>query len=141
MTDLESLTRRLYRRIEWQRVPDYVTREDLSQFIADAIRHLYVMTGRSNVFTEDLFTYNDDLVMEFKPDLQLDEQEYVLVCAEIDFYAKVQSEVSELTSYTTDAMAVSHGDKPFANLQQMLEDLRRTKAQIWHKMSRYHLPG
>ena len=47
MTDLESLTRRLYRRIEWQRVPDYVTREDLSQFIADAIRHLYVMTGRA----------------------------------------------------------------------------------------------
>lgn len=141
MTDLESLTRRLYRRIEWQRVPDYVTREDLSQFIADAIRHLYVMTGRSRLFSEDLFTYDGELVMEFKPDLQLDEQEYVLICAEIDFYAKVQSEVSELTSYTTDAMAVSHGDKPFANLQQKLEDLRRTKAQLWHKMSRFHLPG
>lgn len=141
MTDLESLTRRLYRRIEWQRVPDYVTREDLSQFIADAIRHLYVMTGRARLFTEDLFTYDGELVMEFKPDLALDEQEYVLICAEIDFYAKVQSEVSELTSYTTDAMAVSHGDKPFANLQQKLDDLKRIKAQLWHKMSRFHLPG
>ena len=78
--------------------------------------------------------------MEFKPDMPLDEQEYVLVCAEIEFYAKAQSEVSELTSYTTDAMAVSHGDKPFANLQQKLDDLRREKAQLWHKMSRFHLP-
>lgn len=77
MTDVEALTRRLYRRIEWQRVPDYVTREDLSQYIADAIRNLYVMTGRSSMFSESLFTCNGDLVMGFAYDMPLDEQEFV----------------------------------------------------------------
>lgn len=77
MTDVEALTRRLYRRIEWQRVPDYVTREDLSQYIADAIRNLYVMTGRSSMFAESLFTCNGDLVMGFAYDMPLDEQEFV----------------------------------------------------------------
>ncbi len=60
MTDVVLLAKRLYSRIEWQRVPDYVTREDLSQYIADAIRNLYVMTGRSAMFDERMFTYDDN---------------------------------------------------------------------------------
>ena len=58
--------------------------------------------------------------------------------AEIAFYTKVQSTVDDLTSYTTDAMAVSHGDKPFANLQQKLEDLRAKQLNIWYAMGRFH---
>ena len=54
-------------------------------------------------------------------------------------YRKVQSSVNELTSYTTDAMAVSHGDKPFANLQTTISDAERRREQIWFKMIRYHL--
>lgn len=44
-----------------------------------------------------------------------------------------------LTSYSTDAMTVTHGDKPFANLQQMLTDLESQRNRVWHKMERYHL--
>lgn len=47
--------------------------------------------------------------------------------------------MNELTSYSTDAMTVTHGDKPFANLQQTLMDAERRKDQIWYKMTRYHL--
>ena len=139
MTDLIALTKRLYRRIEWQRVPDDVTREDLSQYVVDGVRELYVMTGRAMLFSDSMVDYDNGLAMSFANDLPLDEQEYVLVCAEIAFYAKVQSTVDDLTSYTTDAMAVSHGDKPFANLQQKLEDLQKQKLRYWYKMSRYHL--
>lgn len=139
MTDLIALTKRLYRRIEWQSVPDDVTREDLSQYIVDGVRELYVMTGRAMLFADSMIEYDNGLAMTFASDLPLDEQEYVLVCAEIAFYTKVQSTVDDLTSYTTDAMAVSHGDKPFANLQQKLDDLQKQKLRYWYKMSRYHL--
>lgn len=77
--------------------------------------------------------------MFFADDLPLDEREYVVVSAEIDLYRKAQTAVNELTSYTTDAMAVSHGDKPFANLQQTIMDAERLREQIWFKMIRYHL--
>ena len=58
---------------------------------------------------------------------------------EIELYRKVQTSVNELTSYTTDAMAVSHGDKPFANLQTTIMDAESKRERIWYKMIRYHL--
>lgn len=107
--------------------------------IAEAIRYLYVITGRALTFSDDMFIKEDDLFVSFTETLALDEQEYVLVTSEIDFFKKVQSNVSDLTSYTTDAMSVSHGDKPFANLQQKIEDLVSIQNKIWYKMIRYHL--
>lgn len=58
--------------------------------------------------------------------------------AEIFFYEKVQTQVDQLTSYTTDALGVTHGDKPFANLQQKIGSLEAERRQIWYKMTRYH---
>lgn len=139
MTDIVSLASMLFKKIEWQQVPYDVTQDDLCFYIAEAIKHLYVMTGRSAEFTSELFTIEDGLYVRFGKPLMLDEERYVLVTAQIDFFRKVQTDVSSLTSYTTDAMSVSHGDKPFANLQQKLMDLTREQNQIWYKMSRYHM--
>ena len=138
MTDIMALAYRLYQRIEWQNVPEAVTQEDLSGAIADAIRDLYVMTGRALTFSEDMFTKDGFTYLYFADELKLDEEEYVLATAEVNFYAKVQTTVNELTSYTTDAMSVAHGDKPFANLQQTIEDARRKQRMIWYKMIRFH---
>lgn len=139
MTDIMKLANTLYTRIEWQNVPETVTQEDLTELIADGIRHLYVMTGRALTFDENKFIKEQDMYLWFVDDLPLDEKEYVLATAEIDMYRKVQTSVNELTSYTTDAMAVSHGDKPFANLQITIMDAERRREQIWYKMIRYHL--
>ena len=139
MTDIVLLAHKLYQRIEWQTVPDVVTQEDLTVFIADAIRHLYVMTGRGLSFEESDFVFEDGLYVSFADDLPLDEREYVLITAEIAIYRKAQTTVNELTSYSTDAMTVTHGDKPFANLQQTIMDAEKRQNQIWYKMCRYHL--
>lgn len=104
MTDMVELARELHSRIEWQTIPDTVTREDLTDFIAKGIRDLYVKTGRSATFTEDMFLSGDEMkYATFSETLPLDEQMYVLVAAEILFYAKAQTTVDTLTSYTTDA--------------------------------------
>ena len=119
-------------------MPDDVTREDLTGFIARGIRDLYVKTGRASNFKEEMFTRFGDLYSEFSETLPLDELQYVLVSAEIFFYTKVQTTVDALTSYSTDALSVTHGDKPFANLQQKISDLKVDQRQIWYKMTRYH---
>lgn len=139
MTDMISLTSRLFDRIEWQRVPSTVAREDLTKLIADSIRYLYIVTGRSSLFQESMFTVDGGLYSSFSDTLQLDEEEYVILTAEISFYKKVQTGVSDQVSYTTDAMSVSHGDKPFANLQQKLIDLESQRRIIWYKMTRFHI--
>lgn len=138
MTDMLELAHGLYDRIEWQTVPDDVTREDLTGFIARGIRDLYVKTGRSANFSEDMFVRSGSLYTTFSETLPLDEQLYVLTSAEIMFYTKVQTTVDTLTSYSTDALSVTHGDKPFANLQAKIADLKAEQRQIWYKMTRYH---
>lgn len=77
MTDIVLLARKLYERIEWQNVPDTVTQEDMTILISDAIRHLYVMTGRALVFREEDFIKDGELFVAFTHDLPLDEREYV----------------------------------------------------------------
>ena len=139
MTDIMELANKLYTRVKWQNVPEPVTQEDLTGLIADGIRYLYTMTGRALTFDEDWFTKDGDMYLYFAQDLPLDEQQYVQVTAEIDLYREAQTYVNELTSYTTDAMAVAHGDKPFANLQQTIEDAESRRDKIWYKMIRYHL--
>ena len=62
--------------------------------VADAIRYLYVVTGRALEFDESLFTKGGEEYV-FASTLQLDEQEYVLLTAEINFYTKVQTGVSD----------------------------------------------
>lgn len=141
MTDVVALANRLYKRIEWQTVPDEITREDLTEFIAEAIEHLYVMTGRSHLFSDDLFTKDDEMYLTFEDDLIADEKQYVLVTAEIIFFSKVQATYSDLVSYSTNAWSVTHGDKPFANLQTRLTDLESERTKIWYKMNRFHHLG
>ena len=138
MTDLNVLTELQFERVEWQTVAEDVTKEDLSAFIFRGIRDLYVKTGRSSSFREDMFVKEEDVYVSFEEDLPLDEEEYVLVVAEIFFLQKVQSTVDQLTSYSTDALSVTHGDKPFANLQQRITDLKNDRREIWYKMTRYH---
>lgn len=77
MTDVVSLAAKLYSRIQWQEVPEEVGQEDLTCLIADAIRTLYVMTGRALQFDESKFVLEEGLYLTFADDLQLDEKEYV----------------------------------------------------------------
>lgn len=139
MTDVVALAKQLYDRLEWQNVPEEVTQDDLTDLIADAIRYLYVITGRALMFSEDMFTVDDGMYTSFSETLELDEKLYVLATAEIALLRRIQNSVDDLTSYSTDAMAVTHGDKPFANLQQKITDAEANREKIWYKMIRFHL--
>lgn len=139
MTDVVALAKQLYDRLEWQNVPEEVTQDDLTDLIADAIRYLYVITGRALMFSEDMFTVDDGMYTSFSETLELDEKLYVLATAEIALLRRIQNGVDDLTSYSTDAMAVTHGDKPFANLQQKITDAEANREKIWYKMIRFHL--
>jgi len=77
VTDITALAERLYTRIEWQRVPFDVTQDDLIDYIVEAIRYLYVMTGRALQYSDDLFEKRDDLPVVLKAFLAEDEKEFV----------------------------------------------------------------
>lgn len=140
MTDLTEWTRRLISNIEWQLVPEDMGLEDCIPFVVDAIEYFYIMAGRAGEWSDELVIKGEDNIpVSFNGDFRVDERMYILVTAEIGFYQKVQSDVNELMSYSTDAMTVANSDKPFANLANMIEKLKDKQIEIWHKMPRYNM--
>lgn len=142
MTDVVKLANRLYRRINQQTTPEQVGWIDLVQKIEDAIEDLYVISGRSNNFSDDMFIIDESgSVCMFKEDLKLDEQKWVIKKAEIEFYKWVQASVDDQTSYSTDAMSVTHGDKPYEHIGQTIDRLQGELNRIWYAMTRYNQLG
>lgn len=140
MTDLIKQTKKLVNRIEWQEVPEDLDLDDMCDFILDAIEHFYVMAGKSAEYSEDLVVLDEDGKPQyFKADFMLDEQRYILATAQLQFLDKVRGDLSETESYTTDAMSVTNGDKPFKNVTEMLNLARSEQIQMWHKMPRYNM--
>ena len=128
MTDMQKMARELRQRTEWQDTPVELTEEDYLEIVRQAVRHLYVMTGR--------YTQYDD-----KTDISLstDEYEYVLTTAEIGFYRRVQSDVNRIVGYSTDAMTITNADKPYANISQTVNELLNRQRILYYKMTRFVL--
>lgn len=128
MTDLERLAMELKQRTEWQDVPVQLTEADYQEIVRQAIRHLYVMTGRSE-------QYDDETAII----LNADEYEYALTAAELAFYRKVQSDVNRIVGYSTDAMSITNADKPYANISQTIAELSNCQRILYYKMTRFVL--
>ena len=170
MTDIVKLAQRLHRRIKWQEIPEELNSSDLIDMICDAIRMLYVISGRTFQYSDDKFIVveepetsddpnepnepeepeeqgeeekEDELEpgVYFTDDLELDEQEWILLEGEIAFYNLALSNVDDLQSYTTDAMAVTHGDKPYKNIKATVEDRQKKQAVVWTRMVRFNQLG
>lgn len=128
MTDMQKMAQELRQRTEWQDTPVELTHEDYLEIVRQAVRHLYVMTGR--------YTQYDDS-SEIK--LSADEYEYVLTTAEIGFYRRVQSDVNRIVGYSTDAMTITNADKPYANISQTVNELLNRQRILYYKMTRFVL--
>lgn len=170
MTDIVNLAQRLHRRIKWQEIPEELDSSDLIDILCDAIRMLYVISGRTFQFSEDMFTDTpvvdeteesgeagetneteegtgeaqeepEEKGLWFTNTLALDEEEWVLLEGEIAFYNMALSNVDDLQSYTTDAMSVTHGDKPYKNIKATVEDRQAKQAVVWTRMVRFNQLG
>ena len=127
-----------------QRLEEPFTRDEYKALIVNAIKRLYVDTGRALIYNNDMFTTNpaeeDEPVnptLYFTADLLIDEEEYVLLIAEQAFLKIIQKDVNTMVSYTTDALSVQHGDKPYANLADSIEKLENLRRELLYRMIRY----
>lgn len=128
MTDMQKMAQELKQRTEWQDTPVELVHEDYLEIVRQAVRHLYVMTGR-------YMQYDENTAIA----LSADEYEYVLTTAEIGFYRRVQSDVNRIVGYSTDAMTITNADKPYANISQTVNELLNRQRILYYKMTRYVL--
>lgn len=72
-----------------------------------------------------------------RDDIEADEYEYILLVAQILFFKKVQVDVNKAVSYTTNALSVTGGDKPYAHLKDTIGELQNARREMYYRMTRY----
>ena len=123
---------------EWQKTPEAITFDQYINMIIRGIKKLFIDTNRPTLYNDSL-VINEDGEIIFNMDLPINEQEYVLICAQIIFYQKVQTDVTNIVGYTTNALTITNADKPYTNLQNTLSTLELERRRIYYKMVAYSL--
>lgn len=139
-TVLTELISELRDNTSWQKTPLPLMDADYVNMTKRAIRQLYVDTGRASIYHSGLFTEDADGIASFSEDLRADEIEYILICAQINFFKRVATDVNNIVGYVTDALTVTNADKPYANLKDTMDRLENERRIKYYKMHRFAMP-
>lgn len=134
----------------WQTTPVALEDADYENMVVQGLKKLYIDTGRASIFDksslqkvdieDELGNISTVLVYEPVSKLLIDEEYYILLMAKINFFKRVQSDVNRLRGYSTNALTVTHADKPYANLADTIAQLENERRITFYKMTRFILP-
>lgn len=136
-TSLTKMAFALQDETSWQRTPQTLRLDDYVQMIQNGIKRLYIDTSRASEFNYNMISDSNESEVIFSQDLPIDEEEYVMVCAKINFFRRVATDVNNIVGYTTNALSVTNADKPYSNIKNTLEDLENERRIIFYKMTNY----
>ncbi len=138
MLNISELASRLHKETEWQKTPVELADEDYTDMVIYGLRKLLIDTGRAQMYDSALLT-SDSETGEIYYDiaLDIDEEEYILLVAQQQFYRRVANDVNNIVGYTTDALTVTNADKPYANIRDTLGNLENERRILYFKMCRY----
>lgn len=142
MLNISKLAEWLKEKTEWQDTPVPLTDQNYLNMVIDGIERLFVDTGRSDQYDEGKYVTvadPDGDYYAYEENFPLDERRYIQICALMNFYYKVQSDVNNAFGYSTDALTVTNADKPYANLKDTLDKLDNERRIVYYKMVRYTL--
>lgn len=135
-TNLTVLANDLQNAVRWQKTPMPMVHDDYLSMIIKAVKRLYIDTGRASLFQNSMIVEADDMTT-FEADLPIDEEAYVMLCAKLNFFETVATNVNNIVGYTTNAMTVTNADKPYANLKDTMDKLENSRRITYYKMVRY----
>lgn len=125
--------------VDLQNLPVIMTSDDYEFFIRKAIKKLFVDTGRASAYKDELFAEDENGNAILNYDILIDEEEYIMLVAQIGFYKFVQNDKNNIVGYTTDALSITNADKPYANLKDTIEKLEKERRIVYYKMVRFAL--
>lgn len=136
---LTNIAKELQELVKEQATVEPWTLSDYEDVIKKSLREMYVDTGRASVFNKYTITRDENDELIFSADIGIDEIEYILILARIRFYKSVQARYNTMTSYTTDALSVTGGDKPYANLKNDIAEMQNERRIKFYSMPQFAL--
>lgn len=124
--------------LKWQRTPERITHVDYKNMVIRALKRLFIDTGRALQY-DPMLLIADERGHIYDANFGIDEQRYIVICAEIEFFKRVQTDVNNIVGYSTDALTVTNSDKPYAHLQDTIGNLEQQRRQLYYRMTRYSI--
>lgn len=137
MTDAVALANRLKRDMSMFNIATSLTDDDFMYYIVIGTERFYNFTGQGYSNVDDIIVKDaddDSKIIGFSRDFAMIERSYILVCAKIAIAEWARANKAELVSYTTDALSVAHGDKPFKNITDMLNGFEQERRILHFKL-------
>lgn len=138
MLDISEVAYELKEQCAWQATPTDLTITDYINMVKRAVRRFFVDINRPGEYSANRFIEEDGFFY-YDREFMVDEIEYLLCLCKIEFFQRVQTDVNDAFSYSTDALVVTNADKPYANLKNTINDLFRDRRILFNKMVRYTL--
>lgn len=138
MLNLTELAIELQEGTEWQETPQPLTQSQYLGMILRGLKRLFIDTGRARQYDPDKLIVDND-VCYYDETFLIDEEEYIKLCSQLEFFRKVQTDVNNTFGYSTDALTVTNADKPYANLKNTLGEIEEYRRILFYKMVRYTL--
>ncbi len=139
MLNITEIAEELQEITAWQETPEILSVSDYVKIVVRAVKKFFVDINRPEEYDMTLWTTDDDENTCYNRDFLLDEEEYIKLLCQIEFFKKVQTDVNNSFGYSTDALTVTNADKPYANLKNTLDELQHERRIVFNKMIRYTL--
>lgn len=138
MLSITDIALEIEEALRWQETPQPISHLEYKKMVIRGVKRLFIDTGRAALYDENLLDAGENgWTYDYK--FLIDEERYIILCAQIEFFRKVQTDVNKAMGYTTDALSVTGADKPFAHLQGTINDLEAQRRELYYRMVRYTL--
>lgn len=130
---MDELTKRLYDRIKFLEVPEEITYKELHEYICDAIRQLYLATGRVDLAPNQSNEFDEIM-------LNPDEQEWVVLTAQCDIVKYIRQVKGYHASYSMDAGCLLYHTREEAMdiflgpENHMIDLIEKQRQVVWARM-------
>lgn len=133
-TSLTTLRDELKLRIAYQETPAVFNDTQYMRFITNGFKRLYRDIGKEGSWGTE---YNGN-TYSLSVTLDLNQEEYGLVASEIYFYDEIKKSWDTVVSYSTDALSITGGLKPYENLKGIIEEKERVLSELFLKITGYN---
>lgn len=139
MLNLTALAKELKEHTEWQETPLPLEDSQYLGMVLRALKRLFIDTGRAAQYDPMKLVTLDDDSYNYDGTFLIDEEYYISLCAQLEFFKKVQSDVNNTFGYSTDALTVTNADKPYVNLANTIAEIDKERRIVYYKMVRFTL--
>lgn len=138
MLNVTELAMELQEITAWQETPYPMKPSDYVKIVNRAVKRFFRDINHPAEFDASLYV-NEDGDLKYNRDFLIDEEDYIMILCQLEFFKRVQMDVNNSFGYTTDALSITNADKPYANLKDTIGDLEHERRICFNKMVRYTL--